>query len=404
MPSLLSIAVFVAVLVLIQVAVALPWLIVLLRTPNRSWVKWLGVVVGGIVLIRVVRILASTVVALPSANDSVLEYLGRAYGSLLHLQLIADLFIGVFVVLLRVWPKGAAVGLSAFREGIRQPMFWLLAGFGLFIMAIIPFVPYFTFGEDYLMVKELGQDIIMLMALLFGAILASTSISEEIEGRTAVTLMSKPVSRRQFLLGKYVGILLAALVITALLGWFFDWMLLFKRWYDQVDPVPFPPRAAALAEMLSPVSERAFLRGALWWIIDAAEALPGLVLGFGQIMILLAVAVCLATRLPVAANVTICAVVYVLSHLSPILVASVQPRGPADAEVSTVTSMLLFVAHLFDRVLPALQLTKPTQITDVPVPLSDMAIYAGEVTLYAIMYTAIVLLFGLVLFEDRDLA
>ena len=182
-------------------------------------------------------------------------------------------------------------------------------------------------------------------------------------------------------------------------------MLLFKRWYDTVDPVPFPPRAAALVEALSPTSDRAFLRGACWWMIDAAEVLPGLVLGFGQVMILLAVAVCLATRLPVAANVTTCAVVYVLSHLSPILLASVQPHGPnATGEVSTVTSMLLFVAQLFDRVLPALQLTKPTQITDVPVPLGDMAIYAGQVTLYAIMYTAIVLLFGLVLFEDRDLA
>ena len=144
--------------------------------------------------------------------------MGRVYGSVLHAQLTADLFVLAFFLLLRIWPKGEAVALSAFREGIRQPMFWLLVGFGSFFMIIVPFVPYFTFGEDYLMVKELGQDIIMLIALVFGAILASTSISEEIEGRTAVTLMSKPVSRRQFLLGKYVGILLAALVITALLG------------------------------------------------------------------------------------------------------------------------------------------------------------------------------------------
>ncbi|MFI4983243.1 MAG: ABC transporter permease, partial [Nevskiales bacterium] len=311
MLPLLSIAVFAAVLVLIQVVAALPWLIVLLRTPNRSWLKWVGLGLAGIVALRLGKALLAMLVALPSTTDPVLEYLGRAYGSLLHLQLAADLFIGVFWLLLRFWPKGAAVALAAFREGIRQPMFWLIVGFALVVMAIIPFVPYFTFGEDYLMVKELGQDIIMLMALVFGAILASTSISEEIEGRTAVTLMSKPVSRREFLLGKYVGILLAVLVVTALLGWFFDWMLLFTRWYDTVDPVPFPPRAAALVNALSPTGDRAFLRGAMWWVMDAAEVLPGLVLGFGQVMILLAVAVCLATRLPVAANVTICAVVYV---------------------------------------------------------------------------------------------
>src|SRR5438105_1298247 len=126
------------------------------------------------------------------------------------------------------------------------------------LMFISIFIPYFTFGEDYLMVKQLGYDLIMLAAVLFGTLAASLSISEEIEGRTAVTLMSKPVSRRQFLLGKYAGIILAALVITTLLGWFFDWMLLFKRWYDTVDPVPFLPRAAAFLDAVAPGGERAF--------------------------------------------------------------------------------------------------------------------------------------------------
>jgi ABC-type transport system involved in multi-copper enzyme maturation permease subunit len=402
MPSLLSFVVFVAVLVLIQAVAALPWLLVLIRRPSKPWLQGVGLVLAVLVAFRVIRL----VLAMAWATDNVVEYLGRLYGSVLHLQLLADLFVAVFALMLWVWPKGAAVALSAFREGIRQPMFWLIVLCAVGLMIVIPFVPYFTFGEDYLMVKELGQDVIMLGAVVFGAILASTSISEEIEGRTAVTLMSKPVSRRQFLLGKYLGILLAALVITVVLGWFFDWMLLFKRWYDTVDPVPFPEAAASFLQRVAPAPERqAFLRGACWWVFDAAQVLPGLVLGFGQVMVLLAVAVCLATRLPVAANVTTCAVVYVVSHLSPILLASAQYRSQSDpVGGSTVTSMLLFVAQLFDRVLPGLQLFKPTQMTDTPVPLGDMAVYAGEVTLYALMYTAIVLLFGLVLFEDRDLA
>jgi hypothetical protein len=174
-----------------------------------------------------------------------------------------------------------------------------------------------------------------------------------------------------------------------------------------VDPVQFPPRVAAFFESVAPgsIERQAFLRGCSWWVIDAAEAAPGLILGFGQVMVLLAIAVCLATRLPVAANVTTCGVVYILSHLSPILVASANARGGAgEGEATTVTRMLSFVAGLFDRVLPALQLFKPTQITDAPVPFGDMIAYSGQVILYALLYTAIVLLFGLVLFEDRDLA
>ncbi len=402
MTSFLSFVVFVAVLVLIQAVAALPWVLILVRRPGKTWLRGVALVLALLIAYRVIQV----VIALTWATQNLVESLGRLYGSVLHLQLFADLLVVVFALLLRTWPKGAAVALSAFREGIRQPMFWLVVLIGVVVMVVVPVLPYFTFGEDHLMVKELGQDIIMLMALVFGAILASTSISEEIEGRTAVTLMSKPVSRRQFLLGKYIGILLAALVITGILGWFFDWIMLFSRWYDNADPVPFPAAVATWIESATPdLDAQIFLRGICWWGIDAADTLPGLVLGFGQVMVLLALAVCLATRLPVAANVVTCVVVYVVSHLSPILLSSVQYRAQTDpAGGSTVTTMLKFVAQLFDFVLPGLQLFKPTQITDAPVPLGQMTLYAGEVTTYALMYTAIVLLFGLVLFEDRDLA
>lgn len=66
--------------------------------------------------------------------------------------------------------------------------------------------------------------------------------------------------------------------------------------------------------------------------------------------------------------------------------------------------MLLFMAYLFNWFLPDLQLFSPTQITDAPIPLDRLIMYSGEVGCYAFLYTAILLLVGLILFEDRDLA
>jgi hypothetical protein len=66
--------------------------------------------------------------------------------------------------------------------------------------------------------------------------------------------------------------------------------------------------------------------------------------------------------------------------------------------------MLSFVAQAFDRILPSLQLTKPTLISDVPIAFTDLAQYSASVFCYALIYTVLVLIFGLVLFEDRDLA
>ena len=51
--------------------------------------------------------------------------------------------------------KGGAIALAAFRETYRQPLFWLLLGLAVGFLVISPFVPYFTFGEDFIMVKEM---------------------------------------------------------------------------------------------------------------------------------------------------------------------------------------------------------------------------------------------------------
>ena len=48
---------------------------------------------------------------------------------------------------------------------------------------------------------------IMVLAIMLALWTASVSIADEIEGRTALTLLSKPVGRRQFILGKFLGIL-----------------------------------------------------------------------------------------------------------------------------------------------------------------------------------------------------
>ncbi len=401
--SILVDTVFSILLVFLQVALALPWLAFVLQTPLKEWLRGEKLLkgLGGIVVAGVLLVLAMRIFTIDR------ELLGRAYGSLLQLQIVADLFTLVFAALLAVWPKGGAVALAAFREGVRQPMFWLLAVIGVALLFFSIVVPYFTFGDDHLMMKELGFDLIMLLPVLFGVMSASSSISEEIEGRTAITLMSKPVSRRQFLLGKYVGVLLSAAVITMLLGWFFNWIILLKHGFDKLDPVQ-PP--IALLELISKVAEPGnlsdFLRGLGLWAYDSADTLPGLLLGFYQVMVLLAVAVALATRLPMVVTMSVCLVVYFLGHLTPVLVQVSQHQLSADKSGSPVFKLVNFMAQAFDVFLPALDRFSlgPSLVSDNPPPLRDLLPYVGTVNVYATLYTIILLLFGLVLFEDRDLA
>ncbi len=246
----------------------------------------------------------------------------------------------------------------------------------------------------------------MLVAAVFGAVAASMSISEEIEGRTAVTVMSKPVSRRQFLLGKFVGITLAAGVLFALLGTYFEGVTLFKHWWDKMDPEPTPLWVMATLESWAlPGVTTDLLRGAGLWTHLTLDTAPGLILGFSQVMVLVAIAVSLATRVPMVVNLVAVVVIFFLAHLTPVLV-SIGYRARVDDPGSAVSQILAFMAQLFDTLLPDLDLfhIDPALLNETPLPAAAFAKFLASVSLYGLLYTSIVLLFGLILFEDRDLA
>ncbi len=353
-----------------------------------------------------------------------LVWIGRyIYGSLLHLQLLVALFLLLPQILVFFWPKGGAVAMAAYREACRQPMFWLII---LASTALIWFsvgIPYFTFGDDYKMMKQIGFDVVMLSAVLFGVLAASMSISEEIEGRTAVTLMSKPVNRRQFLIGKYLGILMACLLMSLILGWTLNFALRAMREFDPinnaadptdptgmptdkvVDPMTFQAQRTVVPLFEKPVPSnpgKAIARGCGLWFSDTLAHTLGIMLGFGQVMILVAIASALATRISFVVNLVLCLLIYFLGHLAPVLVRVTETAGATGVGVGLVG----FLGRLFDVLLPALEFYNmgPAIIRETPLDLWQFAWYVVTVLGYSLIYTSIALVVGLLLFEDRDLA
>jgi hypothetical protein len=106
------------------------------------------------------------------------------------------------------------IAANAFLELIRQPVFLLLAtGSGLFIIFLAtPY--YFAFGDEPKLVKN-SVLAVMLLSGLFGAVLsASASLARELHRGTALAVLSKPVSRTQFVLAKFSGVALALVVLV----------------------------------------------------------------------------------------------------------------------------------------------------------------------------------------------
>jgi ABC-type transport system involved in multi-copper enzyme maturation permease subunit len=269
-------------------------------------------------------------------------------------------------------PKMAAIARTTAKEAMAQPLFFVLLAIGVFALLVFPFVPYNTFGEDIKMLKAEGLTLIKVLAIILALWTASLSISEEIEGRTALTVLSKPIGRRQLLVGKFLGIIVPVVVIFIVLGALFLATVSFKVVYDA--------RESGQSEPAS-----------LECVLEMYHILPGLGLAFLEAVVLTSISVAISTRLPMLANLMICASVYVLGHLVPLLTSS-----PDQNEI------VRFVGQFLSALLPVLDhFSIETAISTGQIVPPNYLLWA---TLYALLYSAVAMLLGLLMFEDRDLA
>jgi ABC-type transport system involved in multi-copper enzyme maturation permease subunit len=251
-----------------------------------------------------------------------------------------------------------------------------MAFFAGSLLIVTIFVSYFTFGEDIKMYKDTGLTTISFFCMLLALLTASSTVADEIEGKTAITLLSKPINRRQFIIGKFIGIELGVLALYIILGSLFAAGVWYKYAYD-------------LHESAGGVAE-----SAKRWA-QVSQILPGLVLGFFEVTILTSISVAISTRLPMLANLVVCILIFFLGHLSPVLV-EVSAQGQANELVG-------FMAKLFAIALPSLEFFNagPSISTGAVIPWTGYVLPALG---YCVMYSGAALLLAFLLFEDRDLA
>jgi ABC-type transport system involved in multi-copper enzyme maturation permease subunit len=283
------------------------------------------------------------------------------------------LVVGHFLLKL-AFPKVAAIALTTAKWAWFQPLFWVMLVLGSLLLWLFTWIPYSTFGDDVKMFKETCLTLVMLFSIILAVWTASVSIADELEGRTALTVLSKPIGRRQFVFGKFLGVLAPAYTLFVLLSIMFMASISYKVVYDA-------------RENSLPVPENLQVK------FEVATTVVPLVLAFFETVVLTSITIAISTRLPMLPNLVICFSIYVLGHLTPLLVQS-----STVGQFRLVKFMGIFIA----TVLPVLDHFK-----------SDAAIaadrlipweYVGHALIYTLLYSTIAMLASLLLFEDRDLA
>ena len=310
------------------------------------------------------------------ANISFDFLTGVEYPQVYSVPVAAFSVIGLvlfYVILGLIFPKMGVIASATSRQAITQPIFYIVLGLGAFALIAFVYLPYFTLGEDVQMLKTSGLTLIMVLAIITSLWTASVSVADEIEGRTALMLLSKPVSRIQFIIGKFLGIIWPAVLLFVALGLLFLVTVSYKVVFEARETAAQPPDwQQCYAEMINVV--------------------PGLVLALMETIVLASISVAISTRVPMMANLVICSTVYVLGHLVPVVVQSDAAEFP----------IVRFVGRLLATIFPVLDYfnIQSDIASGALVPLN----YLGFALLYCLLYCTVAMLLALTLFEDRDLA
>ena len=314
------------------------------------------------------------------------------------------------------------IAINAFMEVVQQPVFLLLMTCSAFFCVFLSIVPYFGFGDDVQIVKTSLLAVSLVTGLLGAVLCASSSVAREIRSGTALAVLSKPVGRARFILGKYLGLsgALSILIYTNLVACLLASRMAYDA-YGSADTFSFGIYCfgGLLASYIiagflnyfiqvrfvfTTVISLVVLTTAMFAIILSTEAattgasadprtvdwrlIPASILLLFAVLILTALALACSTRLELLPTLAVCSGVLFLGLMSDWLFLEKTEDG-------------IWWASLLYTVIPNWQNFWRADVLSgkETIPLA----YLGQAFLYLIGYTGATLTVALWLFEDREL-
>ncbi|WP_038019012.1 ABC transporter permease [Synechococcus sp. PCC 7335] len=113
------------------------------------------------------------------------------------------------------WSKIWTIARNVFLEVIRDRILYVVGIFAIIMVMAIVLLPEVAAGTEDKLILDTGLAAINLLSLLVVVFVGTSLINKEIEKKTVLVLIAKPVSRTEFILGKHFGL---SLVMAALIG------------------------------------------------------------------------------------------------------------------------------------------------------------------------------------------
>jgi ABC-type transport system involved in multi-copper enzyme maturation permease subunit len=252
---------------------------------------------------------------------------------------------------------------GTFGEAMRRKILLVF----LFVAIALIFMGFafasFTPTRELVVIKSLGLGVIGLAGVFISVILGINLIPNEIERRTIYTILSKPVQRWQFVCGKFLGGLMTVLSNIALMGIAFIVLMLIK--------------------------ERGFNH-------DVVNVAKGVLMIFFQLTLVGAVALFFSVFLSPFVNFFLTFAIYLLGSTD--IAGSL-----ADDPDHRKNPISVFVFKILHDIIPNFSnFNIQNPIINPHVVITNETAYILENIAYAVIYTAFLLTFAVLIFDRRE--
>lgn len=311
---------------------------------------------------------------------------------------------------------------NTFMESLRRPIFLVVLLLGILALIMAPAISGFTMGQQSSnkLMLDMGLSVILAGGMVLAAFTAAGVLSREIRNKTVLTVISKPVSRPAFALGKFLGV--AGALAVALWIWSIIFLLAARHnvmyaasdtydmvvltfgfgamfialgisvWGNYFYGWVFTSRFTGLLALCLSIGYLGVLLIGKGWEFQPittdlnAQIFIALFLVLEAVLMLCAVAVACSTRLGQVMTLVICSAVFVVGLSSDYMFGRF-------ADYNAFAKVLYSVSPNMGFLWQAGALTRGVPITWE---------YVGIVTAYSVLWAASMLFLAMALFQTRE--
>jgi Cu-processing system permease protein len=127
--------------------------------------------------------------------------------------------------LVRIW----TIAINGYREIIRERILYFIGFFSVLLVFILRFLPEVSVGTENEIFLDFGLATIEILSVIICIFIGASSIDKEIQKKTFLVLIPKPISRLELIIGKHLGLFLVLSLMVSTMTLIYLGLLHFSK-------------------------------------------------------------------------------------------------------------------------------------------------------------------------------